>query len=144
MAVNGRVYDWESITTNLPHGPLIDYGSVEYSAEQEKSLVYGRGTKPRGYGMGKAKGEAKVSLKREEFDRLVEYAAQQGFPILRLPPFPITVSYANEGDSIKTDQLMGVVITKISNSGSEGDSELKVDLDLLVTGGIKYNGVAAY
>lgn len=144
MAVNGQVYDWESITANLPHGPLVAIGSIEYSAEAEKNLVYGKGSTPRGYGRGKAKSEAKISLKREEFDNLVEYARQQGVALLRLPPFPITVSYANPGDRTRTDILAGVTITKIGNSGSEGDSELKVDLDLLVTGGIEYDGVRAY
>ncbi|MFZ5826502.1 MAG: hypothetical protein ACOY94_19590 [Bacillota bacterium] len=144
MAVNGQVYDWESITANFPHGPLVDFGSIEYSAEQEKSLAYGRGSKPRGFGRGKAKAEAKCSLKREEFQRLVDYARAQGVPILRLPPFPITVNYANEGDRTRTDILRGVTITKIANAGAEGDSEIKVDLDLLVVGGITFDGVDAY
>lgn len=144
MAVNGRVYDWESITANMPHGPLVDFGSIEYSAEVEKSLVYWRGSRPRGYGKGKAKAEAKVSLKREEFDRIVAYARSQARPILNLNPFPITVSYADAGSTTTTDILRGVVITKVSSQGSEGDAELKVDLDLLVTGGINYNGVDAY
>lgn len=144
MAVNGRVYDWESITANMPHGPLVEIGSIEYSAELEKSLSYGRGSKARGYGVGKAKSEAKVSLKREEFNRLVEHARARGVPLLRLPPFPITVSYANEGDRTITDTIRGAVITKVGNQGSEGDSELKVDLDLLVVNGIDYDGVSAY
>jgi len=144
MSVNGKVYDWESITANMPHGPLVDFTAIEYSAEKEKNLSYGRGSRPRGYGNGKAKSEAKVSLLREEFDRLVDYARGLGKPLLSLPPFPITVSYANEGDRVRTDVLRQVTITKIGNQNSSGDSELKVDLDLLVVGGISYDGVDAY
>jgi len=141
MAVNGKKYSWEDITATMPHGVLIDIDSIEYSDGKEMELQYGKGSLPTGYGTGNYSSEGKVSLMREEFNRLLNYAKGLGKSLYTLPPFPITAAYANDDQPTTTDVLKGVKFSKTSTSVSQGDKNVKVDLDILIVGGIAWNGV---
>ena len=41
MAINGRVYDWESIDIHLPHGEVIGVQDIEYSDKVGHERIYG-------------------------------------------------------------------------------------------------------
>jgi len=139
--INGKRYGWEDITINLPHGPLLDVESIEYSDKQDKEGIYGRGSLPRGYGVGNYEGEGKLTLKREEFNRLVDYAKAQKRSLYRLPPFNISVSYANDDQPITTDHIKGVTFTETSSSSSQGDTSVNVELSFIILNGIEWNGL---
>ncbi|MCC5911321.1 MAG: hypothetical protein JJT76_12870 [Clostridiaceae bacterium] len=142
--INGKRYGWEDISTRLPTGELVDYENIDYSDEKEIEEKYGKGSNPRGYGSGNYKAEAKVTMLREEFQRsIVAYANSTRRTIYTLPPFPITVSYANEDNPTVTDVLRQCKIKKISTSGSQGESDVKVELELAVLGGIRWGSANA-
>ncbi len=143
MAVNGKVYDWESITIALPYGVVIGVESIDYDDSKEAELVYGKGGKAVGYGNGNYEANAKITLLRDEYDRLLEYARENGKALYKLPPFPITVSYANDGERPKTDVIKGAKLTKNAHKAAQGDKKLSVDLELLVTDEIIRDGVRA-
>lgn len=143
MPVNGKVYDWESITIALPYGVVIGVESIDYDDGKEAELVYGKGGKALGYGRGNYEANAKMSMLRDEFDRLLEYAKEIGKALYALPPFPITVSYANDGAPTKTDVIKGAKLTKNAHKAAQGDKKLSVDLELLVTDQIVRDGVRA-
>ena len=71
--INGKSYSWEDIACTFPHGMLINVENIEYSDEKETELQYGKGSKPTGYGAGNYKAEGKVTLQREELNKLLEY-----------------------------------------------------------------------
>lgn len=139
--INGKRYAWEDITIYLPFGQLLDVDDIEYNDKQDLAPVYGKGALPRGYGMGNYSAEGKLTLTREEFLRLVDYAKGQGKSIYRLPPFPISVSYANEDEPITTDRLKSVKFKETSTKAGQGDTSVKVDLSLVILGGIAWNGL---
>lgn len=139
--INGVRYSWEDITVNLPHGPLLDIETIEYSDSQDKEAIYGRGSMPRGYGIGNYEGEGKLTLKREEFNRLMDYVRAQKTSLYRLAPFNISVSYANDDQPITTDRLKGVTFTETSSSASQGDTSINVELSFIILNGIDWNGV---
>ncbi|MCR4442964.1 MAG: hypothetical protein QHH10_12085 [Peptococcaceae bacterium] len=139
--INGKKYSWEDITATMPHGVLIDITDIEYSDGKEIEAQYGKGSMPTGYGVGNYSAEGKVSMLREEFNKLLAYAKSQGCTLYTLPPFPITVSYANEDQPMVTDTLKNVKFTKTSVSSSQGDKSVKVDLDIQIVGGIAWNGI---
>lgn len=141
--INGKRYAWEDISIRLPHGLLLDVESIEYSDKKEVEAVYGKGSNPRGYSAGNYSAEGKLTLLREEFNRLLDHVRSLGVTLYNLPPFPITVGYANEDEPATTDVLKGCKITETSNSNSQGDQSVKVDLSLKILGGIDWNGVAA-
>ncbi|QUO43456.1 hypothetical protein KDJ56_11145 [Brevibacillus composti] len=141
--INGKVYDWESITIGLPYGVAIAVSGIDYDDELSAELAYGKGAAPIGYGNGNYQASAKLTLLRDEFDKLLDYAKSQGKPLYRLPLFPITVSYANDGERTRTDEIRGCKFTKTSNKAKQGDTKLEVELEVLVTGQIIRDGVRA-
>jgi len=143
MSVNGKYFSWEDITIFLPQGALLDVQDIEYSDEKEVEEVYGKGSKPVGYGRGNYKGAGKLTLKREGYDQLMAYCKTQGKAFYGLDPFPITVSYANSNDAPVTDKLKDCKFTKRDFKGAQGDKSVNVELPFIIIGGINSDGVDA-
>lgn len=143
MAINGKKYSWEDITIKLPHGTLVDVDSIDYSDKKEKEAIYGKGSNPQGYGTGNYSAEGKLSLRKEEFDKLVDHAKQNGGSLYGLKPFTITVAYANEDQQTVTDTLQSCTITEISGGSKQGDKDVKRDISLAILDGIKWNDLDA-
>lgn len=135
--VNGRNYDWESITTTMEHGELVDYSSIEYDDEKELEPLYGKGSSPVGYGVGNKKGTGKLTMRREEY---LKMQSKAGCGIYDMKPFPIAIAYAKDGESIQTDVLEQCKFTKRKNAHKQGDKETTVELDFVILGDIKING----
>lgn len=142
LKVNGKSYDWGDVNLQLP-GVVIEPQEISYDDELEKEVVYGLGSRPRGYGRGNYKASGKLTLLRDDYDTLLDYAKQQGVPFFALEFPKIIVSYANEGDRTRQDILNKVSFSKRSNKAAQGDKSLKVDLDLMIAGMIEHDGVAA-
>lgn len=139
--INGKKYAWEDITIRLPHGTLVDVESIDYEDDPDLEAQYGAGRTPNGYSYGNYKASGKVSVKREEFDKMVEHAGDAG--IYGLKPFPITVSYEREDGKVVTDTLPAVLFGKTSTGSKQGDKNVMVQRDLLILEPIKYGGKAA-
>lgn len=142
LKVNGKAFDWGDVDIKLP-GLNIQIQEISYDDELEKELVYGSGSKPRGYGRGNYKPSAKMSMLRDDFEDLLDYCKKNNKSLYTLEFPKIIVNYADEGGKTKTDVLNKVSISKTSNKASQGDKSLKVDLDLFVAGVIKRSGVNA-
>lgn len=140
--VNGKVYDWGDISVKLPDFEL-EVQEISYNDELEKEASYGKGQKPRGYGEGNYKADGKMSLLKDDFDDLVDYCKKKNIPLYKLVIPKIVVSYANDTQRTKTDVLNMATITKTNHKNGQGDKSLKVDLDLLIIGGIERDGLKA-
>ena len=106
-------------------------------------MSYGKGRKPRGFGTGNYKAEGKVSLLRDDYDALIDYCKSKNKALFDLLIPKIVVSYANEGDRTRSDTLSKVTFTKRSHKAAQGDKNLKVDLDMIIVGGIESDGMKA-
>lgn len=142
LKVNGKCYDWGDVDFRLP-GLAIEVQEVSYNDELEKEVVYGIGQKPRGYGEGNYKAEGKISLLRDDYDELLDYCKRKDIPIYKLVFPKVAVSYGSEGGRTRTDILNNVTITKQDHKAAQGDKSLKVDMDLMIVGGITRDGVQA-
>lgn len=142
LKVNGKNYDWADVDITLP-GLSIELQEISYDDELEKELSYGKGQKPRGYGEGNYKAEGKISMLRDDYDALLDYCKTKNTPLLKLVIPKINVSYANAGGKTKTDVLNIVTFTKRSQKAAQGDKSLKIDLDMLIVGGIVSDGASA-
>lgn len=141
MAINGKHYSWEDISIGLPYGIGLEVQDISYDDELEKEPVYGKGAAATGYGTGKYKASAKITVTREEFNRLTDYCKKRGLSLYRIPEFSITVSYADDGTPTNTDTIKGCSFSKTSHKAKNGDKSFTVDLDLNVSGVIERNGV---
>lgn len=140
MAINGRQYDWEDISVNLPSGEAIGITEIKYEDGQEIEARYGKGAKARGYGRKNYSATCTFVLDRDEWERLKGSIATKD--IYSHEPFPITVAYANDDMGAITDTLKNCKITKFSGGGaSQGDDNASpITCECVVLGGIEWNG----
>ena len=140
IRVNGKSYDWGDVDVKIP-GLALQVQEISYDDEQEKEEAYGRGVMPRGYGTGNYKASGKISLLRDDYDVLLDYCKAKNTPFYKLIIPSIVVSYANQGERTRIDELKKVMFSKRSNKAAQGDKSLAVDIDLMIVGGIVQDGV---
>lgn len=141
--VNGKAYDWSSVTIALSGLDTIEPIEISYDDEQEVEPVYGKGGRPIGYGTGNHKSSVKLSLLREDYDEICRYCKKKKINFYSLVIPVITISYADPEKPISTDTLKGVKFSKRSFKAANGDKSMKVDLDGIAYKGIKTNGMEA-
>ena len=142
--INGKVFDWSSITINVSGMESIEPQDISYDDEQEMEPIYGAGGNIRGYGTGNKKNSVKISMLREDFDELGRIIKKNGYSSVYKYTIPkITVCYADDGADTCTDVLTKVKLSKRSLKAAQGDKSMKVDLDGFAVGGIKINGLVA-
>ena len=139
LKVNGKAYDWGDVDLKLP-GLAIEAQEISYDDELEKELIYGKGNAPRGYGTGNYKPTGKLTFLRYDFEELLQYCKSKGIPFYSLTFPKIVVSYAQGNGQISTDVLNNVSFSKRSMKAAQGDKSFKVDLDLIISGKIVWNG----
>ena len=77
--INGKVYDWNSVTINVSGMENIELQEISYDDEQEVDPVYGKGGKIRGYGTGNQKNSVKLSMLREDFNEMTRVIKSKGY-----------------------------------------------------------------
>ncbi len=140
LKVNGRSYSWGDVDVKVP-GLVMVVQEISYDDEQEKEEVYGRGNRPRGYGVGNYKASGKVTMLRDDYNDVLAWCKAKGVSFFALEIPAMVVSYANEGDRTRIDELRRVTPTKRSTKAAQGDKSLTVDIDLMIAGGIIQDGV---
>lgn len=142
--INGKCYDWSSVTIDISGMDSIELQEISYDDEQELEVVYGKGGKIRGYGTGNQKNSVKLSMAREDFNEMIRVIMSKGYRSFYKYIIPkIVVSYADEGAPTTTDVLTKVKLSKRSLKAAQGDKTMKADLDGVTIGGIKINGLGA-
>ncbi|GAA6761705.1 MULTISPECIES: hypothetical protein [Thermus] len=137
MPINGRYYDWEHISIQVKGVPLADVLSIDYEDSEKVNAIYGKGRTPRGYTKGNWEASGKLTLLREEYDRL-RAAAPKG-NVYKLDPFDIVISYDKGNGTAVTDTLKDCLFTKRSFGGVEQDTErITVELEFVVLGEIQH------
>lgn len=142
--VNGKVYDWSSVTITAPGMENMEPLEISYDDERESEPIYGRGGKIRGYGTGNQKNSVKLSMLREDFNEMCRVIQSAGYKsFYNYVIHKIVVNYADDGAETCTDVLTDIVLSKRSLKAAQGDKSMKVELDGIAIGGIKINGLEA-
>lgn len=140
--INGRCYDWNSVTLGISGCENVEPTEISYDAERDEEVIYGKGGDPRGYGTGNRKNSVKMSMLREDFDEICNVMQKKGVKSFFNYIFEkITVSYGNDGQKMVTDTLTNVKFSKFSGKASQGDKSIKVDLEGFAFGGVNINGM---
>lgn len=140
LKVNGQTYSWGDVDVKIP-GLVLVVQEISYDDEQDMEESYGKGNRPRGYGKGNYKASGKMSMLRDDYDDVLAYCKAKGVPFYGLEWPSVVVSYANEGERTRIDELKKVVPIKRSHKAAQGDKSLTVDIDLMIVGGIVEDGV---
>lgn len=140
LKVNGKAYSWGDVDVKIP-GLVLNLTEISYDDEQDMEEIYGKGNKPRGYGVGNYKASGKMSMLRDDYNDLLDYCKRQRISFFNVEIPTIAVSYADNDEPTRIDELRKVHFTKRSNKAAQGDKSLSVDIDLLIVGGITQDGV---
>lgn len=129
MAINGIAYDWESIEITGPSGLLLGAQSVDYKDSAKTENVYGKGRVALGRSRGNYEASGTLEMLKADADKLT---SSLGGDFLGTADFTVTASYANDGGTAATDTLQQCVVTGQGVTASQGDSAVKVKLDLSI------------
>ncbi|GEM44830.1 hypothetical protein [Deinococcus cellulosilyticus] len=143
IKLNGKYYDWGDISIHLLHGIMLDGSEINYGDEMPVSRSQGAGRGTRGYGQGQYTSAGDVSMRRVEYNRLLEKAREAGGFYL-IKPFPITISYRDEEGNIKTDELTFCKFKKRDFKAAEKDENIDVKVEFEILGQIINDGVPAF
>ena len=122
--INGKGYDWSSVTINMPGLDYLEPTKIEYDGERETEVRYGKGGK--------------------DFDEYCRVARSKGYSSLNdFVMDKVTVSYADAGAPIQTDVINKLVLNKWGKAVSQGDKGFNVSLEFSVIGGIKLGDIEA-
>ncbi|MFR0755806.1 MAG: hypothetical protein ACLSHV_04020 [Hominisplanchenecus sp.] len=140
--INGRCYDWNSVTLGISGCENVEPTEISYDAERDEEVIYGKGGDPRGYGTGNRKNSVKMSMLEKILMRSATVMQKKGVKSFFNYIFEkITVSYGNDGQKVVTDTLTNVKFSKFSGKASQGDKSIKVDLEGFAFGGVNINGM---
>ena len=139
--INGRAYAWEDLSAKLPHGDAVHFTDIGFKASRKVNRLGGKGGVPRAYSRGPLDASGNVTMRREEFNKLLATADTDG-GYFSMKPTPITLSYANPDQSTTTDTLPDCIFEDLDQSMKEGDSSLDVKVNFQCLGIPKLNGKA--
>lgn len=141
MAINGNLYDWESVEIQLPNGTVIGIESISYNDERPITPRHGKGSTPRGYGRGNYKASGSMELDLDEAERLRKAL---GGSVYGGKPFVIIISYGTDDQPTVTDTLPDVKIVKKDSGAKQGDENTGVrKLDFEIMSAVKWGGEPA-
>lgn len=141
--VNGKAYDFSSITIDMTGCSGIEPTAIDYEDSQEKEVIYGKKGNARGFGAGNKSNSVSLEMLREDYNVMMDaFKNQGGFYDIIIPK--ITVSYADKGATTCTDVLSNVTFSKRSGfGGKQGDKSLTIKLEGFAAGGIAIDGMKA-
>lgn len=140
--INGKCYDWNSISIGVSGMENIEITSISYGDKQEHEGIYGKGGNYRGYGTGNKSNTVSVEMAREDFDEFCNVIKKKGVKDFYKYVIPkITVSYADDGAKTVTDVLTNVKLGSRDTNPKQGDKSVTVKMDGVAYGGIKMNGI---
>ena len=128
---NSREYEYADITLMLGGKDITGIRGIEYSAKQEKELVYGKGSEPLSIQKGNRSYEGTITLLQSELETLIENSTKDN-SILSLQ-LDAAVCYGNpsEGDEMITDMLQGIQFTAEPKSMKQGDKFMEIALPFI-------------
>ena len=117
---------------------FIGITAVSWSGKRAMENLYGTGSEPIGYALGKSEYEASVTLYREEVEAIL--AASSTGSITDIPAFDLIITFQREGSTItNVVELKNCRFMEDKLSFKSGDMMLEQEIPLLC-GGIKFNG----
>lgn len=139
--INGKTYDFESIKIQLPTGQVSTAESIKYGAKKDVDILTDKNGMPRGMARKAFEGDFEMDMSIADYEILSESAGAKG--ILGMDPFPIVVTYGDDGDpDIITDRIE-VKVTQTPREASK-DEEVRMTITGKQTKIPEHNGNPVY
>jgi len=143
--INGRFYEWGDLNIMIGLSPLSStLQEISWDDEMQKESIYGIGRTPIGYSKGQYKASGKLTMLMEEYNLLNAMTIKNAVSgIFNMPPFNITIMFANYDELPVVIILQDCIFTKKSVKTATGDKSVKVELDFEITGDVIENGISS-
>jgi hypothetical protein len=135
--INGNRYGWASVGFDIEGAEQVHVTECTYEHNLEPGEVRGTGPQVAGTTLGEYSASGSITFNQEGWDEL-RAKLGDGYMAKR---FQLTVSYADEGQAVTTDELVGCRITGVSKNPSQGTDGLTVECALhimyIIENGVK-------
>jgi len=138
ILINGEAYDWASVNVTIGSTLLFGITEINFNEAQDISPIYNDNVFPLGYGLGKMKITASLTISMDEMD--IFRASANEFRVQNIPPFDITVSFFDKLENIPV--LYVIKNCKITNNGltlTQNSPNSLIKLEIIASG-INTNG----
>lgn len=132
VLINGVNYSWANVKFVLFGIPVVGITKIEYKKKQKKDNNYGMGTEPVSRGYGNNEYDAKITMYRDEWNRIIK-AAPNADP-LQAPFSDIQVVFGGSRVSACTDILQAAEFLEDPFTVGQGDTKIMVDIPLIIGG----------
>lgn len=120
--INGHRYSWASVVAKFATLEIPHFQEISYSDSLEPGIVRGTGPQVSGRTRGEYSAEGSITWQLEGFEELKNHLGDGYMEIA----FPIVVSYADTGQPVVTDELVGCRITSVEVNPSQGTDPVTV------------------
>ncbi len=131
LRINGKIYDWSSVTVNILGVAVVGIQGIEYKDGQEIEGVYGAGNQVVGIGMGNVKCDGKITLLLNEVNAITKIAPNGR--LQEIEPFDIVVAFTGTGSEIIAHKLRSVKFMENAVTIKQGDKVLAVEIPLFIS-----------
>jgi hypothetical protein len=132
VLINGKNYDWGSVSFIIFNVPIVGITEIEYSRKQKKELNYGAGTEPTGYGLGNKEYSGSISIYADVLKDFISTVPDRS--ILSIPPSSATVIFSGDGVQFTTDKLKNIMFTEDPFSVKQNDTAIIIKLPFIFAG----------
>lgn len=135
ILINGKEYDWHSISVNLLGRMVVGITAIDYEEKQDKQNNYGTGPFPVNRGYGNIVPSAKITLMAAEVEAIHTAAVVSGLRCIQdIEPFDIAVTFVPGGtNKIVNHVLRNCEFTNNKRSVKQNDKENLVELELILS-----------
>ena len=128
--INGVNYSWANIKLVLFGVPVVGITKIEYSKKQKKENNYGMGTEPVSRGYGNNEYEGKITLYRDEWNKIIAAAPTKN--PMDIDFFDIQVVYAGTRVAPVIDVLRSCEFMEDVLSVGQGDTKIMVEIPIII------------
>ena len=96
----GKLYDWGSITVIIFGNIEVGINKIDIKHTKASDNIYGVGQEPIGYMNKNNVYSASLGLLYDQFQEITQAALAQGFTVMEIPPFQITMTLGSTQDPL--------------------------------------------
>lgn len=124
VTINGRSYDWASLTVTGPQGVMVGYSEINWKSSQKKKRTYGKGLLPRGATRANYEASVDITVDYSEYGDLLSALDSGIFDSV----FDIALVFEIDGEDRREVVLQGIMIDDKDDGAKNGDEELTIKL----------------
>lgn len=129
--INGKAWEFTDINLVLLGIPIAECKSVSWNQKQNRKMNFGLGRFATSFGNGPINVDVKLTISMNEIQSIRE-AIPSGL-LQDIPPFTITLWYGDTALGAKTQKIFNCIFMDDGVSGSEGDTILFYDFNLIAS-----------